>query len=273
MRSIDDLLALLPAASPVRAALQALWGEAVERAEEDRAVLQAQADNAVALQEECLAQVAAVRERLALVESALELRDLRAADAARQEARVGLLHVLEARVYDQWAREPAAPPPRPRAAPGPRVQRDAEDGLPTATLQDRARLVALRAGWDAARFDGDGATKLRTVAERAAAANLCPAWLAFGEEPRDGRGPADWQGMGGRLKRRRQELGLGQRGLVAASGVSGGMISTLESGTRTPSGALICASVDLTEQLAAALGVPPGWLAFGDDAQAGTPGA
>ncbi len=93
-----------------------------------------------------------------------------------------------------------------------------------------------------------------TVATIAQEYGVLPRWLAFGEAL-PGNDPA---GMSARLRQLRAKRGIGQRGMVAATGLSTGMISMLESGKTTP-------SLTTVEKLAASLGCMPGWLAFGGD--------
>lgn len=110
--------------------------------------------------------------------------------------------------------------------------------------------------------DVASATKLRTIVQRARLFGVPPRWLSFGElEAGD-----DFAGLGTRLRACRLEAKMGQRDIKDRSGVSVGMISTLEN-----SGGEICATLRTVEPLAEALGVSPGWLAFGGRRSAADP--
>jgi DNA-binding XRE family transcriptional regulator len=112
--------------------------------------------------------------------------------------------------------------------------------------------------------------KIRTIAKRADSCCVPPRWLAFGECEEG----ADWEGLRGRLKKARIAQGLNQRALALRAGVADATITALEAGYRgggdygvSPAGdgAMLTASVGMAQKLARALGVRPGWLAFGGD--------
>ncbi len=169
----------------------------------------------------------------------------------------------------------AEPPPPPPPPPPPSQRRVRTFGplpeLPTlATCKERILWLATQRpglleeqlGTHNLNRDVASATKLRTIVQRARLFGVPPRWLSFGElEAGD-----DFAGLGTRLRACRLEAKMGQRDLKARSGVSGGMISTLEN-----SGGEICATLRTVEPLAEALGVSPGWLAFGGRRSAADP--
>ena len=94
-----------------------------------------------------------------------------------------------------------------------------------------------------------------TVARIAAALGCSAAWLAYGlGEPTD-PSSATSEGMGDRLLMIREQRGLTKAALAELSGFSPGAILGIERGGQ--------AGVDTIETLAKALGVSPGWLAYG----------
>lgn len=78
------------------------------------------------------------------------------------------------------------------------------------------------------------------------------------EVPQGRKNPL-WMGLPIRLRRIRKVAELSQRQLARLAGVSNGQVSLIEAGVNVP-------GVDLVEKLAAGLGVPPDWLAFGPEA-------
>lgn len=255
----------LPPASPVARALAA--------AEED---LRAKVDALQARDRARETELDALRDLVVAVRSLFERErlereeDLLVAQRSYLAAVLGWVgslraqQELEKRLDAQRlaAAEPPPPPPPPQR----RRVRGAFGPLPElpslASCKERTLWLAaqrpgfLEAALGSYHLDRDVAssTKLRTVVQRAKIFGVLPRWLAFGElEAGD-----DFPGMGARLRACRVASKIGQRGLKAASGCSGGMISTLEN-----SGGEICATLRTVEALAQALGVSPGWLAFG----------
>lgn len=100
--------------------------------------------------------------------------------------------------------------------------------------------------------------RINTVERLAKALNVSPAWLAFGlEHPANGSqdGGLRCEQLGQRVKEQRTARALSPQELGRRSETSGNEVRAVESGTM-PSLATI-------EKLAKALGVGPGWLAFG----------
>lgn len=118
-----------------------------------------------------------------------------------------------------------------------------------------------------------------SVVERMAyALGVSPTWLAFGHDgeqafsqrirrsllrvqrdPRPGTPqpcPESYRGLPQRLQESRERLGLSLRALALAAGLSGPGVAKIEHGESVP-------TLDNVEALAKALGVSPGWLAFG----------
>ena len=127
--------------------------------------------------------------------------------------------------------------------------------------------------------DGKRVPRLATIERIAEALGLSPSWLAYGDEallpfrhrrprpvvPPDAPMPAPaerqhlerWRGVAQRLSELRKRLGLTLRDVGDAAGLSAQAILLLEKGGRDP-------LISTVEQLAVALDVPPGWLAFGE---------
>lgn len=205
-----------------------------------------------------------------------EARDLQAAAAELSQARGGLLHSLQVRQEEQKVRQEEqrlyklalaaaqARPVRP-GRPGRPVRRAPR---PSDILPDepdfRARLqhlIATRPGAMQAselRKYALGSPKLSTLAHVARRHDVPARWLGF-NDPATGA----YEGLGARLRQTRLDRAISNRALSQASGVSSGMISTLENGAKAVSGKLIDASAQTIEALAAALQVAPGWLAYG----------
>lgn len=141
---------------------------------------------------------------------------------------------------------PPAPSPAPLQPIDPRSLPDLADlGDRRAWLQQLGRAIPAM-------------KKLTTVRARARAAGVPPRWLGFNE-----RAPGtDAEGFGVRLRLQRGACGLTQRQLVAASGVSAGMISMLEAEKQMRTRPLTT-TLSTVVRLAGAIGVSPGWLAFG----------
>lgn len=100
--------------------------------------------------------------------------------------------------------------------------------------------------------------RLDTVEKIARSLGLSPAFLAYGIEA-DASQPTEGlrcEGVAARVRETRQALGLSVRVLATAAGVSHTAVGNVERGTMP--------GLDTTEALAVALGVSPGWLAFGE---------
>lgn len=117
-----------------------------------------------------------------------------------------------------------------------------------------------------------------TVERLACALGVCPVWLAFGHEgaepfaervrrsllrvpkdPRPGQPqpcPEAYRGLPARITMAREALGLSMRQLGLTAGLTGPAVEKMEKGRSVP-------RLDNVEALAKALGVSPGWLAFG----------
>ena len=120
--------------------------------------------------------------------------------------------------------------------------------------------------------------RLETVERMAYALGVSPTWFAFGHDgdepfserirrsplqiPKDPRPgapvpcPESYRAMPARLQLARQKAGLSLRGLAKAAGLSGPGVQKIETGASVP-------TIDNVEAIAKALGVSPGWLAFG----------
>lgn len=126
---------------------------------------------------------------------------------------------------------------------------------------------------------GEAVSKISTIEQVATALGVSPVWLAFGDDGhlpwrqrhrRFGVGPADpptptpaqggsyqlYRGMGERLRAARVAKGLSMRALGREAGCTVAAISLLEAGT-----SIVLLST--CEELAKALDVAPGWLAYG----------
>lgn len=94
------------------------------------------------------------------------------------------------------------------------------------------------------------------VACLASALSVSAAWLAYGlGEPHSGGQTASCDGMGARLQAVRVERGLTKAELGRSAGITSPSVTQIETGGQS--------GVDVIESLAKALGVSPGWLAFG----------
>lgn len=120
--------------------------------------------------------------------------------------------------------------------------------------------------------------RIDSVERLACALGISPTWFAFGydgeerflerirrsplqipKDPRPGAPqpcPESYKGMPARIQAARQKAGLSLRGLADASGLSGPGVKKIETGASVP-------TIDNVEAIAKALGVSPGWLAFG----------
>lgn len=99
-----------------------------------------------------------------------------------------------------------------------------------------------------------------TLARLAAVLGVRPAWLAYGlGEQAPGDTTETTAGMGARLREVRDGLTLARAELARLTDLSPRAIAKIEAGGQS--------GVDVVEALAKALGVSPGWLAFGSGPQ------
>lgn len=102
--------------------------------------------------------------------------------------------------------------------------------------------------------------RIDTVERLAITLGVSPAWLTYGEGQADQLYPTlAAPDIGQRLQSLREQKGLSRAALGRAAHVSGQTIANIETAGMLP-------KIDTAELLAAALGVSPGWLAFGDGA-------
>ena len=104
---------------------------------------------------------------------------------------------------------------------------------------------------------GQRIPRLDTVERVAYALGLSPAFLAYGIEA-DASQPTDGlrcEGVASRLRETRIHLGLSVLALATAAGLSHTAVGNVERGTMP--------TLATAEALAIALGVSPGWLAYG----------
>lgn len=95
-----------------------------------------------------------------------------------------------------------------------------------------------------------------SVARLAAGFAVSAGWLAYGLGDMMNSGPpATCDGMGARLQAMRIERGLTKAALARLADLSPSSFAKIENGGQT--------GIDVLEALAQALGVSPGWLAFG----------
>lgn len=139
--------------------------------------------------------------------------------------------------------------------------------LPLRLRQARQRLGFSPAGTSfAAGLSNEAVTQIErrqrlprigTIEQLAACLHVSAAWLAFGEGGADG-GPAAMgvEQVGQRIAKLRQAQGMTRKALGIASQLAGQAIANIEQKGVLP-------RVDALERIAKALGVPPGWLAFG----------
>lgn len=115
--------------------------------------------------------------------------------------------------------------------------------------KDRELVASLEQGQRIPRLD--------TVERVAYALGLSPAFLAYGIEA-DADPPSDGlrcEGVAQRLRQTRVQRGLSVLALATAAGLSHTAVGNVERGTMP--------TLATAESLAAALGVSPGWLAYG----------
>lgn len=127
--------------------------------------------------------------------------------------------------------------------------------------------------------DGLRIPRLSTIERLGDALGVAPTWLAYGEEgvirfrhrrprspvpfdapePDPARRPVRdlWRGIGPRLRRARLRLGFALRDIADAAGISPQGVLLIERGESDP-------MISTVEQIAVALDVAPGWLAFGE---------
>lgn len=147
------------------------------------------------------------------------------------------------------------------------------------SVEDVARACGISRGSLSKLEDALQIPKVDHVEEIAAVFNVAPSWLAYGPDgtlvfadrrPRSSLPPDfpepdfakrepsnEWRGMGERLIAARERAHLSLRAVTASSAVSPQAILLIERGVSVP-------KISTIEQVARALGVAPGWLAFGD---------
>ena len=104
--------------------------------------------------------------------------------------------------------------------------------------------------------DGQRLPTVRTLARLAVALGVTPAWLAYGiGEPATAQRTASCDGMGARLQGARLQAGYSKAAVARLVDLSPSAYAKIENGGQS--------GVDVIESLANALGVSPGWLAFG----------
>jgi transcriptional regulator with XRE-family HTH domain len=104
----------------------------------------------------------------------------------------------------------------------------------------------------------DHVPRCDTVEKVAYALGLSPAFLAYGIES-DASQPVDGlrcEGVAARLRETRTARGLTMRALARAAGLTDTAVRSTETGASMP-------GIATVESLAVALGVSPGWLAYG----------
>lgn len=108
---------------------------------------------------------------------------------------------------------------------------------------------------------GRNVPNIDTAERIARALGVSPGWLAFGRATAaPGHEPGDTlrcDGIGQRIAELRQALGLSRKALAERCKVSRAMLLYVEEGRSV-------ASITTAEQIAAALGVSPAWLAYGE---------
>jgi transcriptional regulator with XRE-family HTH domain len=94
-----------------------------------------------------------------------------------------------------------------------------------------------------------------TIARLASALGVSAGWLGYGLEPSTADAAANTDGMGARLEGARDERKISRAELARLTKLSPGTVAKIEDGGSS--------GVHVVEALAQALGVSPGWLAFG----------
>jgi len=117
------------------------------------------------------------------------------------------------------------------------------------TAKDRELVASLEAGHRIPRLD--------TVEKLAFALGVSPAFLAYGLDgaPDSSCDTLRALGVAARLRMTRIDQGLSVLAVATAAGISHTAVGNIERGT--------VPGLDTTEALATALGVSPGWLAYG----------
>lgn len=99
--------------------------------------------------------------------------------------------------------------------------------------------------------------RLSTIERFAAALDVSPSWLAYGEGAEDAVHPeSEVGGIGQRLEAARKARGMTRQTLGIAAGLTGQTVANIEVKGMSP-------RVDTAEMLARVLKVSPSWLAFG----------
>ena len=152
--------------------------------------------------------------------------------------------------------------PMVRGSPNPR-----HFGLPARLLKARKKsgltrkALGQKVGRDsevAANIEaGERLPTVRTIARLASALGVSASWLAYGlgEQSRD-EAAANTEDLGARLHAVRIERQISKAELARRADLSPRAIGNIESGAQS--------GVEVVEALAQALGVSPGWLAFGE---------
>jgi transcriptional regulator with XRE-family HTH domain len=102
---------------------------------------------------------------------------------------------------------------------------------------------------------GERLPSVGTIAKLAAALGVSAPWLAYGLGDVTPDPIASCDGMGQRLQTVRTERGLTKAALARLVGLKAPSVAQIENGGQS--------GVDTIESLAKALGVSPGWLAYG----------
>ena len=102
---------------------------------------------------------------------------------------------------------------------------------------------------------GQRTPSVGTTAKLAAALGVSASWLAYGIGDATAVPGASCDGMGQRLQAVRTERGLTKAALARLVELKAPSLSQIENGGQS--------GVDTVERIAKALGVSPGWLAFG----------
>jgi transcriptional regulator with XRE-family HTH domain len=126
-------------------------------------------------------------------------------------------------------------------------------GLKRLPLAEKAGLAAATARDIEA---GESLPTLATVARLAAALGVAASWLAYGlGDMNADADAASSDGLGRRLHTIRIEQGQTKAAIARLADISPNAVANIEKGAQT--------GVEVLEALAQALGVSPGWLAFG----------
>ena len=115
--------------------------------------------------------------------------------------------------------------------------------------------VGLDGGVTAYIESGERIPSVGTIAKLAAALGVSAPWLAYGLGDATPAPGASCDGMGQRLQAVRTERGLTKAALARLVELKAPSLSQIENGGQS--------GVDTIERIAKALGVSPGWLAYG----------